>query len=68
MDESLVVQGFAVFVKPGGVFVEVYEGVEKAAFVKFAIGHGAQGVQIAGAASVDFAAHGQKIRTGERFS
>ena len=39
------------------MFVEVDEGVEEAAFVKFAIGHGAQGVQIAGPASVDFAAH-----------
>ena len=48
MDESLVIHGFAVFVEPGRVFVEVDEGVEEAAFVKFAIGHGAQGVQVAG--------------------
>ena len=57
MDESLVIHGFAVFVEPGRVFVEVDEGVEEAAFVKFAIGHGAQGVQVAGTAAVDFAAH-----------
>lgn len=57
VDESFVIHGFAVFVKPGCVFVEVDERVEEAAFVKFAVGHGAQGVQVAGTASVDFAAH-----------
>ena len=57
VDESFVIQGFAVFVKPGCVFVEVDEWVEEAAFVKFAVGHGAQGVQVAGTTSVDFAAH-----------
>ncbi len=61
MNKSFVVHGFAVFVQPRGWLVEVDEGVQQTAFVKFAIGHGAQRVQIAGAAAVDFAAHAKRF-------
>jgi len=57
MNKALIVHRFAVFVEPGGVLVEVGEGVEETTFVEFAIGHGAKGVEIAWATAVDFAAH-----------
>ena len=59
MDEAIIVHRISEFVEPGGRFIVVDEGVEEAALVEFPVFHGAEGVQVRWAASMDFAAHAE---------
>jgi len=59
--KTLLVHRLAVLVQVGRRFVEVDKGVRKAALVKLAVVHRTQRVQIAGAATVDLAAHPERL-------